>query len=838
MYVRLRLVIIILFCLGTYLIFPQELKDIRISPQGDTIIIMPVPLSEIPGQVENTNANIKKIEDRLVIKGELLKFDSVYRVIENQVNQRKAKFETIDEYYTSRNLANDIDEWERIKAELGKWQDLISERITVIQKDLFELQTIVAIWEKTISGYKDEGVPENVLTSEKDLLKKIKATEKKEINAKTESIRKQNKLTELSVTIDGVLSDLEKKQKEFQSDYFRQDSPALWQAADSTTRLKSVRKQLANTKDETIRNLNNFYEVNRQLINLQILIFLALWVGLYFLHKTSKKMEEYREISEFNDAASILSHYGLSAFILALFSSVWIYTSLPSSIADILQFIYLVLAIYVIPKYIDKRFKKILYSLLILFFIHQLQDIFYGRVLFSRIILIIETFFAGWIIYKLIDPRDKISTNRFKQKWGIFFKILPVFFLFLLGALIGNIFGYINLAILLENAVIKSLFNLIILILAIVILEWILVILLRTPTAQSSNIIKNYTNNIENRLIQIIKIYGILLWIWALLSLLGVYQPLSDWLNEFINESYKVGSTTIEIGGILTFFLVLFATVIVYRAVKIMLADEIFPRVKLPRGVPGSISMITGYFIAGYGIAIAIGAAGVDLSNFGLVAGALGVGIGFGLQGIVANFIAGIVLAFERPIQVGDTIQLAEMYGDVMRIGVRSTTIKTYDGSEVIVPNSDLISKDVINWTLSDRKKRRDIYVGVAYGSDPQQVMKIISKVANDHPEVQKIPAPWALFDGFGDSALNFRIRIWTTMDTGMTTKSDVTVAIYDALQKAGISIPFPQRDLYIKSLPEDKITKTTISKKRLSPKRKKTTDKPKDEEIDPDNIE
>jgi small-conductance mechanosensitive channel len=230
--------------------------------------------------------------------------------------------------------------------------------------------------------------------------------------------------------------------------------------------------------------------------------------------------------------------------------------------------------------------------------------------------------------------------------------------------------------------------------------------------------------------------------------------------------------------------------------------------------------MLVGYVIVAYGFFIALGAAGVDLGQFGLIAGALGVGIGFGLQGIVANFIAGIVMAFERPIQVGDTIQLGTMMGDVIHIGVRASTIKTFDGSEVIVPNSSLITNDVTNWTLSNRRRRYDINVGTAYGSDPNKVLELIYKVANDHQDVAKTPAPWALFDGFGDSSLNFRVRIWTTIDNGLTTKSEVTVGIYNALKEAGIEIPFPQRDIYIKSLPKDKEKAGPVKKSGRQPKK------------------
>jgi small-conductance mechanosensitive channel len=198
---------------------------------------------------------------------------------------------------------------------------------------------------------------------------------------------------------------------------------------------------------------------------------------------------------------------------------------------------------------------------------------------------------------------------------------------------------------------------------------------------------------------------------------------------------------------------------------------------------------------------IAVSAAGIDLSKFALLAGALGVGIGFGLQNIVNNFISGLILIFERPIQIGDVIELSELRGTVNRIGIRSSTIRTFSGAEVIVPNANLISNEVVNWTLSDKMRRIEIPVGVAYGSDPNQVLGILKTLARNHESVLKVPEPFVLFRGFGDSSLDFELRFWTgDFNTWMELQTQVTLLVHDALKGAGIEIPFPQRDLHIKS--------------------------------------
>ncbi len=291
---------------------------------------------------------------------------------------------------------------------------------------------------------------------------------------------------------------------------------------------------------------------------------------------------------------------------------------------------------------------------------------------------------------------------------------------------------------------------------------------------------------------------------------IGLKDQSVDWLTGLMDVEWKVGTGSISLGGIIGFTIAVVLTVFISRFTKYILEDEVFPRIKLPRGVPGAISMLVRYVIVAFGIFVALSAAGIDLSKFGLIAGALGVGIGFGLQSIVFNFIAGLILAFERPIQKGDTIEIGTLLGDVTNIGVRASTVRTYDGSEVMVPNGNLISNDLTNWTLSDRKRRREVKVGVAYGNNPRHVMELLAKVTAEHEDVLYNPKPWPLFEGFGESSLNFRILFWTNFDRGMTIKSEVAMNIYDALTDAGIQIPFPQTDLHVKSF-DPTVQKTIV---------------------------
>ena len=229
---------------------------------------------------------------------------------------------------------------------------------------------------------------------------------------------------------------------------------------------------------------------------------------------------------------------------------------------------------------------------------------------------------------------------------------------------------------------------------------------------------------------------------------------------------------------------------------------NVFSESKIELGVRLAVGTIIRYGVLILGFVIVMQTVGINLSTLTILAGALGVGIGFGLQNITNNFVSGIIILFERPIKVGDRIQVGEIFGDVISISMRSTTVITNDNISVIVPNSEFISSRVINWSHNDRNVRFNIPVGVAYKEDPEKVKKILLEVADKEEGVLKKPEPDVLFKEFGDSSLNFNLRIWTNsfITTPDMLKSRLYFEIFKEFREDGIEIPFPQRDLHIKN--------------------------------------
>ncbi len=238
--------------------------------------------------------------------------------------------------------------------------------------------------------------------------------------------------------------------------------------------------------------------------------------------------------------------------------------------------------------------------------------------------------------------------------------------------------------------------------------------------------------------------------------------------------------------------------------IRFVLKEEIYPRLHLARGLPYAISNLLHYVVLFLGFMLAVAALGVDLNKVTVLAGAFGVGLGFGLQGVVNNFVSGLIVLFERPVRVGDAIQMGDLAGEVRRIGIRATTVRTWEGADVIVPNASLVSEKVTNWTHSDVLRRINVPMRIAYGTAPAKVQEILLAVARAHPGVLAEPAPEALFLGFGDSALNFELRAWTNrFEQWVTIQSELGVAVYDAVCAAKMSIAYPHHMVQLLREPE-----------------------------------
>lgn len=284
-----------------------------------------------------------------------------------------------------------------------------------------------------------------------------------------------------------------------------------------------------------------------------------------------------------------------------------------------------------------------------------------------------------------------------------------------------------------------------------------------------------------------------------LLSALSAPEnPLDAWLNFPV---LRLGNATFTLVSLLSLGIWLAVVLVLNFLVRRLIVRRLLARTHFDPGLQFAITKIFSYLFVLLGFYIAIVASGIDLSSLAVIAGALGVGLGFGLQNIVANFVSGLILLAERPISIGDRIEVAGVAGQVKKISLRSTTVITNDNIAIIVPNSDLTTKPITNWSHGDPKVQFRIPLGVAYGTDMEKFTRVLLGVARANPHVLATPEPTVFFEGFGDSSLNFELGVWTQdmAHAPRRFRSEINFAIEKGLRENNIEIPFPQRVVHVR---------------------------------------
>jgi len=372
-------------------------------------------------------------------------------------------------------------------------------------------------------------------------------------------------------------------------------------------------------------------------------------------------------------------------------------------------------------------------------------------------------------------------------------------------ALLAEIGGWTNLGRLLSRSIIGGTALAVYLYAAVIGLEPVVVYGLRSSALRRSHLFERSTAGLQRQVGRWMRSLAAILWLYLLLPGVGLSHTGAEALRALLHAGVSVGALSLTIGDVLAFIATLLAAMLLARVVTGLLEEDVYPRTSLPRGVPFVLSTFARYAVYSLGFLLALAAAGVQLSQLTILLGGLGVGVGLGLQDVVKNFAAGLTVLLERRVHVGDALQIQsqEIFGRVLSIGLRATIVRSWNGSEVVVPNADLVSGAITNWTLSDRLCRIEVLVGVAYGTDPEHVVALLLDTARSVDQLLAEPPPQALFKGFGESSLDFALRAWTDEgyeQTGSLT-SALALAVHRSLRDAGIGVPFPQRDVHLASV-------------------------------------
>jgi len=759
----------------------------------------PIAVSELALKAEQTTNRIREIRASLAPDTEVARIqDELLPTIAGLDDLEESEAEL--ERFSPSRLIDPRGRLQRQQSILQDWSNLLKQRSKSLGGWRAELRDQRQLWELTMEA-EAELLPDAVRERIRALVRTIDELDSPLGKRLDTVLTLQDRVSEQQLRITASFEMLQKAEKANREQLFRLDSLPIWAEfsvpQDDATLASQVKQSWA---DDSAR-VSRFTENYVRSIQFHIGLLVALSLLLVVLGRRTNLTEADEDV-DLKATAHVLRRPVTSALLISLTLTYWIYPGKPTVVGELNLLLLLIPVLRLLPGLIYSSMRHSLYGLAGLFVLDQLAELALDDSLLQRVLLLLVTVLAlagaAWVV----RPGGQAATLSGGRWWKATVALGRVSILILAVSVIANLVGNVSLSNLLTNGVLNSAYVATVLFAGAWVLRGAGIAFLRTPLARTSRAVRTHTEILRRRVRTGIQTVAFLVWGWATLQLFGLYDPLRAGLVATLSKQWTFGSMSVSLGGVLAFVLTLYVSILISRFIRFVLNEDVLPHLALPRGVAATISMLVNYFIIALGFFIAVSAAGFELSQFALIAGALGVGIGFGLQNIVNNFVSGLVLIFERPIQIGDTVQLGELRGQVRRIGIRASIVRTFDGAEVIVPNGDLISSQVINWTLSDRTRRAEVFVGVKYGTDPNQVLELLVQAARNHEDVLEFPEPRALFRGFGESSLDFSVRFWTAGgENWLPISSDVTVAINNALKEAGIEIPFPQRDLHVRSV-------------------------------------
>lgn len=688
--------------------------------------------------------------------------------------------------------------WVRYLSQIDEWQDVLTQRSQALGQEQNALLPVRAEWQATVDADADQDYPQAAVQVIRSVQAAIDSVDA-QIRARLDTVLTlQNQLAELHDQASEVLARIEAAEAEARLGLFSAESPPLWTAITSPEAKQSL-AQVREGLQEDSRTLTRFME-DAPGLPAQGFFLLVLLVLIIALRRRSLHRAE--EDPELDASARILDRPFSAVLLIMVITTRLFHPQIPPALVDLNSLLVLIPLVRLLPRELHPALRHPLYAVAALWLLNGLLVFLPERSALLRLALLLVTALALATIAWFLKVRGPVVAEARSRWMQGALRVTRLGLVTLGTSLAANILGFVALATLLTDATLGSIVLAAALFAGVLILEVLVRLTLSTDIAQSVGSLRRHSNLVIRRTISLTRYGAVAIWAYWTLDWFDLLQPMLGAGDAVLRSPLSVGNMSISLGDILVFVFAIWLATLVSRFTRFVLKEDVFPRLALPRGVPGAITKVSHYIILGLGLVIAFAAAGIDLSSLALLAGALGVGIGFGLQSIVNNFVSGLILIFERPIQIGDTIELQELIGTVKHVGIRASTVRTFDGAEVIVPNADLIAGRVVNWTLSDRLRRMEVAVGVAYGTNPHQVKDVLLEVVRGNSEILENPEPFALFQGFGDSSLDFVLRFWTSnFANWLTIQSDVYFAVHDALDAAGIEIPFPQRDLHLRSV-------------------------------------
>ena len=760
------------------------------SPAKPTPAPAPIPLAKVPLEAQSALTSLQEMDAN--VSRDRSSADGIARTLSELTSEIDARIADDTRLLTT---SPSLDMLYRLKL---NWEDFgvrllvaareLSGPATSLEEQLALLDQLNKTWQGTLQLAKPPETPPLVLQSVQSVVGSIERTQQAAESDRDHLLTWQSRLSEQQARVRTALSSIAQAETQALKNIFVRDSRPIWSLETSLgTEWEKHSGESFSSQLETSAAFSKRLPFTFLIHALFIVLTAA---ALHWMRRRIRKLSE--EKPDLERALPILDLPVSTAFALSMLLVPLIYAQAPRLIIAIMGAVTIIPTALVLRRLLLRNSYPILNAIVILYFVGQLRILAASLPVLARSIFLAQvlgtSIFLVWVLRSWRLPAESVVTHG--RIWQTIRAIAKIGLVILPAALLANIFGYVNLANLLGILFFRSAYIAATLYTAIRIIEGLIIIALQVRPLGSLRVISLHRPMLKRRACRVLEFLALLFWLNLLLSFFGLRDSLIASIGATLNANLAIGSFSITLGGILAFVITVWASFLISKFLRFLLEEDVYHHLHLAAGIPYAISTILHYVILLIGFFVALGALGIDLTKVTLLAGAFTVGIGFGLQNVINNFVSGLILLFERPIKVGDVIEVGGNVGEVTRIGIRASVIRTADGSEVIVPNGSLISSQVTNWTFSDRQRAVEVSVNVAGGADSQRVVELLKNTAAAHPGVAKAPLPQVYVVSFSAGAVTFQLRAWTDRhEDWAQLRSDLSVAVNNALAREKIAI-------------------------------------------------
>lgn len=705
--------------------------------------------------------------------------------IEDRAEETERILEAHASLQTVRNLQS---EWETSNETLSDWRSEVTAYSKELTDRLNRLVQMQSDWQRTLDWANQVNASSELVTAINATLKDIWHTEGQLGKMRSQIWALNRRVDAQDARVEQNLAEVKHSREQIFSRMLLRDSPPLWAAFQGGQAGPVEGGQ--NGFSRQASNFRGYIQRHAERLGIHAFVLIVFCAVLIWIRRRLRVRAG--DDPELARAMAVFERPLATGIVLSFVVSLWIYPDAPQLLRALIGAVALVPTVIIVRQLIDRRLYGILNILVVLFLLDQLRSILTWQPLVYRLLFLAEL--AAITIYIIVLVRRFPAPNGAEGKpvrrWTIAQIVARTAIAFFAFGLVANVVGYCALANFLGDALLASTYLALILYASTRIALGLVIFAVRAWPLNLLHAVQRHESLLVRRIGFLLDWAAGFLWLYESLDLFNIRDEVIEWTRRALAATLEIGSISLSLGHVLAFGVTVWAAFLISRLARFVLEEDVFARFDLPSGIPYAISRVLHYVILVWGFCIAVAALGYDMTKFTILAGAFGVGLGFGMQNIVNNFVSGIILLFERPIKVGDVIQMDSTTGVVEHIGIRASIMQTPDGSEIIVPNGTLLSNQVTNWTLSNGRHAVVVQINIAPGPDPNQLIRTLTEAAQKQPKVLSDPPAQAYVTKVTSDALTVEIHAWTEgADNWVKVRSDLTLAVYTAALAQGITL-------------------------------------------------